>query len=123
MEKLLKHAPLYSQLRRLSNSLRFRVALSYTIFFAMLLAPAGILLRAMLSRSLQTELQGVVSEEWAAAKGYMRIENYRPMWYYDRVDPEEALIVNQIKGGVYLVMDANRKVLEISEPYKALKLD
>jgi heavy metal sensor kinase len=123
MKRLLNYAPLYNQIRRLSKSLRFRVALSYTIFFAMLLAPAGFLLRAMLTRSLETELQGVVSEEWAAAKGYMRIENYRPMWYYDRVDPEEALIVNQIKGGVYLLMDANRKVLEISDPYKALPLD
>jgi heavy metal sensor kinase len=123
MQRLLKYAPLYKQLRRLAKSLRFRLALSYAIFFAVLVVPSGFILRAVMTRSLETELKGVVSEDWAAAKGYMRIENYRPSWTYDRVDPEEALIVDKIKGGVYLVMDAQGKVLEISASYKALPLD
>ena len=120
---MLKLLPFMNQFRRLSKSLRFRLALSYAVFFAMLVVPTGLILRVMLRQSLLTNLREIISEDWAAAKGYMRIENYRPTWVYDRVDPEEALIVNQIKGGVYLLMDAQRKVLEISTAYKALPLD
>lgn len=119
---LTKRARFYREFRRLSRSLRFRLALSYAIFFAILVIGVGFVLRAMMSSSLDRDLQAVVDEEWAAAKGYMQIENFRPIWIYDRQDPEEALIINRIKGGVYLLTDANRTVLEISETYKGIPM-
>lgn len=122
MKRLLRYAPLYREFRRLSRSLRFRVALSYVAFFAILVIAVGFILRAMLGSSLERELRVVIDEEWAAAKGYMRIVNYRPIWQYDRADPEESLIVTKITGGVYLLTDAKGKVLEISETYKGIPM-
>jgi len=122
MRWVMKRARFYRQSRRMARSLRFRLAMSYAIFFAILVVAVGLILRAMLGASLDREMRAVIDEEWAAAKGYMRIENYRPEWAYDRADPEESLIVNQIKGGVYLLMDANAKALEFSETYKGIPL-
>jgi heavy metal sensor kinase len=118
----MKRARFYRQFRRLARSLRFRLAMSYAIFFAILVVGIGLILRAMLTSSLDSALRVVIDEEWGEAKAYMRIENYRPEWLYDRADPEEALIVNQIKAGVYLLMDAKRTVLELSETYKGIPL-
>ncbi|HEY3741628.1 MAG TPA: ATP-binding protein [Bryobacteraceae bacterium] len=122
MRRLLKRPALYRQIRRLARSLRFRLAISYAIFFAILVVFVGLILRPMLGSSLESELQLVIDEEWAAAKGYMKIENYRPEWGYDRADPEESLIVNKIQGGVYLLTDSSGKVLERSETYKGIPL-
>ena len=122
MRRVMTWARFHRQYRQLTRSLRFRLAMSYAIFFAVLVISVGLILRTMLSASLDREMRAVIDEEWAAAKGYMRIDNYRPEWIYDRADPEESLIVNQIKGGVYLMMDAKRKVLELSETYKGIPL-
>ena len=119
---LMKRARVYREFRRLARSLRFRLALSYAIFFAILVVGVGFILRAMLASSLDRELRQVIVEEWAASKGYMKIENSRPVWFYDRSDPEESLIVNKIKGGVYLLTDANRVVLEMSPTYKGIPI-
>jgi heavy metal sensor kinase len=122
MRRLLKRPGLYRQFRRLTKSLRFRLAMSYAIFFTILVIAVGLILRTMLASSLERELQLVIDEEWAAAKGYMHIENYRPEWTYDRADPEESLIVNKIQGGVYLFTDAKGQVLQRSETYKGIPL-
>jgi heavy metal sensor kinase len=122
MRTLLKRPNLYRQFRRLARSLRFRLAMSYAIFFAILVVGVGLILRTMLGSSLERELQLVIGEEWAAAKGYMKIENYRPVWSYDRADPEESLIVNKIQAGVYLLTDSKGRVLQMSETYKGIPL-
>lgn len=122
MRWFMKRARFYREFRRLARSLRFRLALSYAIFFAILVVAVGFILHAMMAASLERELRAVIDEEWAAAKGYMRIINFRPIWAYDRADPEEALIVNRIQGGVYLLTDAKRTLLEISETYKGIPM-
>ena len=122
MHWVIKRARFYREFRRLTKSLRFRLALSYAIFFAILVVGVGFVLRAMLSSSLDREMRQVIVEEWGAAKGYMKIENYHPVWYYDRSDPEESLIVNTIKGGVYLITDAKRNPLEWSPTYKGIPM-
>ena len=122
MRWVMKRARFYREFRRLARSLRFRLALSYAIFFAILVVGVGFILHAMMASSLERELRAVIDEEWAAAKGYMRIKNFRPSWAYDRADPEEALIVNRIQGGVYLLTDARRTLLEISETYKGIPM-
>ena len=118
----MKRARFYREFQRLARSLRFRLALSYAIFFAILVVGVGFILRSMLASSLDREIRQVILEEWAAAKGYMHIENYRPDWRYDRADPEESLIVNKIRGGVYLLTDSHRTVLERSETYKGIPM-
>ena len=119
---VIKRARFDREFHKLTKSLRFRLALSYAIFFAILVVGVGFVLRTMMASNLERDLRDVVDEEWAAAKGYMRIQNYRPEWIYDRADPEEALIVDRIKGGVYLLADAQRKVLQMSETYKGIPM-
>ena len=47
-----------------------------------------------------------LEEEWGAVKGYLQIENQRPMWMADPSDPEEAYIVERLRH-VYVLTDAN----------------
>ena len=122
MNWVIKRARFYREFRRLARSLRFRLAASYAIFFAILVVAVGFILHTMLASSLQRDMKVLIDEEWAAAKGYMKIVNFRPEWSYDRSDPEEALIVNQIQGGVYLLADSNLKILQLSQSYKGIPM-
>jgi heavy metal sensor kinase len=63
-----------------------------------------------------------LEEEWGAAKGYLKIVNYRPEWIADSTDPEEAYIVERLRH-VYLLTDANGDVLQNSETYASIGFD
>ena len=92
------------------------------MFFSVLLIAVGIILRHELASSLDTQIRDLLEQEWAAAKGYLRIESGRPIWYYDWNDTDEAFIVGRIKR-VYLLTDARGQPLESSEIYRALGID
>ena len=92
------------------------------MFFSVLLIAVGIILRNQLASSLDTQARDVLDQEWAAAKGYLHIENGRPIWYYDRNDTDEAFIVGRIQR-VYLLTDSQGHPLESSEIYRSLGLD
>jgi len=104
-------------LRRISRGLRFRLTASYALFFTVLLIGVSFLFRYQLDKALLTEEKGAVSEQWAAMKGYLRIESehetdteQRAYWYYDDSDEEEKTIVLDIRK-IYLVADSNGKVI------------
>src|SRR5512135_3406400 len=90
-------------LRRLSRGLRFRLTAIYAIIFAVLLISITTVLRARLAASLDAQAQAVLDQEWAAMKGYLRIEPPPEIkanwayWYYDPHDLDEARIVLNIK--------------------------
>ena len=63
---------------RLTRGLRFRLTVSYALFFTILLALIGFLFRQTLIESLDSQLQEVLEQEWAAMKGYLRIEKNQP---------------------------------------------
>lgn len=100
--------------------LRFRLAVSYVLFFGVFLVIAGFLTRELLVSIIDRELRDVLDEEYSAVKGYMRIENRYPSWSFERYDPEEQEIVERISKGAYMVADRDGTILKTSETYKTL---
>lgn len=100
--------------------LRLRLTLIYALFCTAILALLGIVFRETLAYTLRQNATAVLDEEWAAVKGYLRIEKQRPVWFYDRDDDEEAAIVLKFRQGMFLLADRSGKILEASEKYKEL---
>lgn len=112
-------------LRRALNivrGLRFRLTLSYVLFFSVLLVGIGLLFRQTLRSQLDDDVRATLEEEWVAARAYLRIENKRPVWVADSTDPEEAYVVERLRH-VYLLTDASGYVLEPSETYESIGID
>jgi heavy metal sensor kinase len=104
------------------RGLRFRLTLSYVLFFTVLLVAIGLLFRKSIQSQMDGDVLAALEEEWGAAKGYLRIENERPIWFADETDPEEAYIVSRLKH-VFLLTDANGVVLDQSETYESIGID
>ena len=58
----------------LTRGLRFRLTAGYALLFALLLIGIAALFRERLAYSLNAEAHDVLDQEWAAMKGYLRIE-------------------------------------------------
>jgi heavy metal sensor kinase len=108
--------------RRISRALRFRLTVAYGMFFTLLLAGVGLLFRQTLSANLDAQIRDVLEQELAAVKGYLRIENGRPLWYFDRMDPDETFIVTRLQR-VYLLADARGRILQSSETYRTIGVE
>jgi len=93
------------------RSLRFRLTLSYVLFFTVLLVAIGLLFRGTLQLEMDGDTRTTLEEEWAAARGYLHIDSVKSACVYDTSDPEETYIVERMKH-VYLLTDAQGKVLE-----------
>ncbi|MDQ6664259.1 MAG: hypothetical protein M3Z23_07680, partial [Acidobacteriota bacterium] len=102
--------------------MRFRLTASYALFFTLLLSILGALVRHNLETSLDVQMRDALEQEWAAVKGYLRIERDSPIWYYDRSDPDEDFIVGRLKR-VYLLANANGIIREASPVYRSLGMD
>jgi len=100
--------------RRITRSLRFRLTVGYALFFSVMLIAVGGIYRQKLAATLDAQIRDGLEQEWAAVKGYLRIENNKPIWYYDRDDPDESVIVERLKR-VYVVADAEGNVLADSQ--------
>ena len=123
-------------LRRLTRGLRFRLTASYALFFAVLLLAVAGVFRQRLERVQTLEVQDALEQEWAALKGYLRIDidraenKYFAGWYYDDKDPDESTIVLDIKK-IYVITDADGNVIlnkdtreqEISTTYDEIGVD
>jgi len=107
---------------RFARGLRFRLALSYVIFFTVLLVLLGIVFRQTLNATFQSEMESVLDEEWGAVKGYLRTGPIGPDWFYDPHDPDESFTVERLRR-VYLLADTQGHVLQHSEIYDSLGLD
>lgn len=106
----------------LVRGLRFRLTLSYFAIFAVLLAAVGLYFRASLRETLDDRMREIVEQEWAAVKGYLRIENEVSVWYFDSKDPEESSFVERLQR-IILIADSKGKVLEASNGYRALGVE
>jgi hypothetical protein len=78
--------------------------------------------------TLEQEAHEDLNQQWAAVKGYLRIE-YDPntrrigdAWYYDPDDPDEAATVNSIRARC-LIADESGRVLRESRTYREIGLD
>ena len=96
--------------RRISRGLRFRLTVAYAAMFTLLFALVALFLRERLAASLDQQVVDTVNGDWAAMKGYMRIEpcpdfgKVTTTWYYDPDDPDETTIVYDLRK-IYMVAD------------------
>lgn len=107
---------------RITRRLRFRLTLSYVVFFSLLLILLGLFFRHTLEVILEEQVSEVLNEEWAAIKGYLRIEKNGPQWFYDSTDPDEDFIVERLRR-VYFLADRTGTPVEFSPLYKSLGLE
>jgi heavy metal sensor kinase len=105
-----------------TRGLRFRLALSYLIFFSILLVLLGLLFRQVLSGTFQAQMENVLDEEWGAAKGYLRTGPEGPNWFYDEKDPDESFTVRRVQR-VYMLADTRGNKLQDSAIYDSLGID
>jgi heavy metal sensor kinase len=105
-----------------TRGLRFRLALSYVIFFSILLLLLGMLFRQVLSGTFQNQMESVLDEEWGAAKGYLRTGPEGPDWVFDEKDPDESFTVRRVQR-VYMLADTQGHPLQHSEIYDSLGID
>jgi heavy metal sensor kinase len=105
-----------------TRGLRFRLALSYVLFFTVLLMLLGLLFRQILSSTFQSQMENVLDEEWGAAKGYLRTGPEGPDWIFDPQDPDESFAVRRVQR-VYMLADTQGHPLQHSEIYDSLGID
>ena len=83
------------QLRmKIIHGLRFRLAVSYVVFFAVLLGAIGFIARQNLKNEADSDMRATAEADWGAVKLYLNIKNERPYWIVDETDPEEAYLVD-----------------------------
>ncbi len=104
------------------HGLRFRLMVSYVLFFAVLLAIIGLLYRKNLKSEAESDVRATVAADWDAAKLYIQIANQEPVWVADETDPEEAFIVERLRR-VYLLTDSEGNVLQESVIYASIGTD
>ena len=107
---------------RFTRALRFRIAVSYVIFFALLLLFLGGVFRRVLNNIVYTQTQDLLKEDWDAMKGYLRIDRTGMNWFYDHTDPEEDFIVHRL-ARAYMIADSEGHPLQWSEIYKSIGFD
>jgi len=105
--------------RRITSALRFRLTVGYALFICVMLIGVGAIYRQKLATILDNQVRDGLEQEWAAAKGYLRIEKGSPHWYFDHFDPDESFMVERIRR-VYMLADAQYNIMEISETYKSI---
>src|ERR1035437_2006517 len=104
------------------RGLRFRIAVSYVAFFAILLAAIGFFFWRHLKQDAEADMRITVDADWGATVGYLHIDNERPEWVYDRTDPDEAYTVEHLRH-VYLLTDLSGNMLEDSTIYESIGID
>lgn len=106
--------------KRLPNvvrSLRFRLALSYTIIFGVLLAGVGVVFRFELDSVIDEWMQELIDDDWNAAGGFLRIEHGQATWSVDPRVPQQAFFVERLRRNL-LLADGGGRILEVSNGYK-----
>src|SRR5688500_10192314 len=96
------------------RSLRVRLTVAYTVFFALLLIVLGLLFRQTLSNVFRSQIGAILEDEVGALMGYLRFEDGSPEWFYDVNAPDEASVVERLRRSMLLITDANGNRLEIS---------
>ena len=123
--------------RHLTRGLRFRLTIGYALLFALLLVGIASFSRERLAYTLDSEAHDLLDQEWAAMKGYLRVDHvppkshsaqhlpcgpYEPKWEYDKNDPDEDFAVERLRR-VYLLTDAKGCVMEVSTIYTSLGIE
>jgi hypothetical protein len=104
------------------SGLRFRLALGYVAFVAVVLAAVGFFFWHYVKEQAEVGVMTAVDADWGATVGFLRFENQRPSWVYDRNDPDEAYTVERLRH-IYLLADEHGSVLESSSIYASIGID
>jgi heavy metal sensor kinase len=104
------------------RGLRFRLTLSYVLFFTVLLVFIGLAFRKTLELQLEGDVRAALDEAWGAATGYVRIEKFEPVWDPVEDDPERELVEARLKH-VYLIADSDGNTLGESDIYSSIGPD
>ncbi len=107
---------------KVTRRLSFRLDAAYLIFFILLLALLGVAFRHVLVSVQETQIRELLEDHWGALNGYLRLRRGVPVWKYDPNNPEEEFIVERLRR-VFLLTDAEGKVLEMSPNYRLLGPD
>lgn len=105
--------------RTARRSLGFRLALSFLVFFALLLALIGLLFRNTLISIQNTQMQEAIEGDWATMKGFLQIEGGKVSWAAQDLDEDTAFVLARLQR-MLLVADPSGKVVEISPSYALL---
>ncbi len=114
--------------KHITRGLRFTLTAVYTIVFTLLLVAVSLFFRHNLASNLDQQAREDLDQNWAIIKAYLRIVNdkgqqdFHPIWNADASDPEESAAVAAVKK-VYLITDAQGRIMEGSADYKGLGLD
>jgi hypothetical protein len=108
--------------RFFGRGLRFRLTVSYMLFFTVLLVLIGLYFRKTLYVQAEAGVRAALEEQWSAAKAYLDIQNQRPTWIANTSDAEQADTVSRIRR-VFLIADANGRALEFDERYASIGID
>jgi heavy metal sensor kinase len=114
--------PLEAGARTPSRSLRLRLTLSYALFFTIFLAILSLGFRQFLSSTLDSQIRDALDQDWAALKGYLKIDKGRYNWFIDQGDPDEAALQGRLHR-VFFLADAAGNELDASDIYKSLGAD
>jgi heavy metal sensor kinase len=104
------------------RGLRFRLAVSYVAFFAILLAAIGFFFWRHLKEEAEADTKQTVTSDWEAVKLYLHIANEYPVWQADLTDPEEGFIVERLRR-IYFLADAGGNVVQNSAIYASIGFD
>jgi heavy metal sensor kinase len=96
---------------RFVRGLRFRLTLSYVIFFTVFLFAIGLFNRQILRTQLEGREEAALKDLWPVAREYFEIKNEEPVWSKDLDDAEVVAELRQ----VYLIADANGNALDYNE--------
>jgi hypothetical protein len=69
------------------RGLRFRLAVSYVIFFALLLIVIGVSFYENLKTEGIADVNTTAKSDWDAVRGYLEFSHEYPTWQYDHSDP------------------------------------
>ncbi len=107
------------QLLRVLRGLRFRLTLSHSIFFALLLAFIGMAFREYLRIEDQGEARLALEDGWDTAKAYLRVSGGVPQWEEYPNDPEKQAAVLRLRS-MHILIDEQGTVLSVSGAYATI---
>jgi hypothetical protein len=103
----------------MTRASQFRIMASFVAFVAIVLAGLGVFFQSYLKDDVELTTRTALDADWGSAIGYLRIDHQRPMWVYDRNDPDEAYSVERLRR-VYLLADESGAPLEHSTIYESI---
>lgn len=105
---------------KLFRTLRFRLASTFLVLLAVVLAIVGVVGTSTLRSLLETQSEQILREEMGAMRGYLHFDQGRPYWFADPSDPEEQATIGRLMT-VYVIADENGNPAQGSTPDPALK--